>query len=199
MCVRKQVISTVIIFTDTRGFQFGVCHGYDSVVQVRNGIVCFLAGPYCKFDGVDPSILQRAHFAEVPGYTVRFVVGRTGSTFVSFTRGALDPFRLFAVQRLNVILKAACFASSNVRAHVRERRNTVVHGDVCSGHTGDDLSGNLTERIMHGSCICAINCTCAVGFRYHISKVIKPIRRATEDTVKNSFSGKTVRGSLRIW
>ena len=118
MRIRQQVIGAVSIFADTRGIQFILRHSFDAVVQVRNGIVCFLAGPYRKLNGVDPSLLQCAHFAEVPGHTVRCVIGCAGSAFVIFTRGARNPFGLFAACRLDVVIKTSRFAGGNIRANI---------------------------------------------------------------------------------
>ena len=139
MRICQQIVSTVSSFADTSSFQFVTCHGFDAVVQVRNGIIRFLAGPYRKLNRVDPSLLQFAHCTEVPGHTVRFVIGCAGGTRIIVTQGFYFPFGLFAACRCDIVLKAARFAGSNIRAHIRERRNTVIYGDVCSSHTGNNV------------------------------------------------------------
>ena len=199
MRIRQQVISTVRIFTYTSSFQFFICHGYEAIIQIGNGIVCFLAGPYCKFNGVDPSLFQRTYFAKVPGHAVRFVIGRTRSSWIIFTCGTFNPFCPCAARRCDVILKSACVAGSNICAHVRERRDTVVYSDIASSHTGNDLSCNLAESFLQGSLAGTINRTCSVGVSYHIIKVVITTRGSAEDSVKNCISSKSVRGILRIW
>ncbi len=152
MGICQQVIGTVGILADAGCSKLRIRHGDNAIVQVRNGIVGFLAGPHGKLNGVDPSFLQCACFTKVPGHAVRFIIGCTGSALVIFTRGACNPFFLGAARRFDIIFEAARFAGSNIRAHVRERRDTVVHSDVRSSHTGNDRTSDLAERRFNRSC-----------------------------------------------
>ena len=148
MGICQQVIGSVIILPDAGRFQFVVRHGDEFVVQIGDGIVCLLAGPYGKLYGIDPVVFQFANFAEVPGNAVGLVI--SSSRRANF-HDALDrplPKLLLTVRRFNVVLKAARFAGGNIGADVGERRDTVIHGDVSCSHTGNDLSRDLAESSL---------------------------------------------------